>query len=121
MRARGRNVRTPAEELNIPEWYIGKNYVVLKTRNQDAWKYVINRTPFEGSNLSGWLIGKNYVVFSYRIPIYVYSDREGKWYGNNQKYFRATAVHERQADPRNGDIKDIDIEYVSEDELWRII
>jgi hypothetical protein len=77
--------------------------------NRDADEYVESLTPFKANNLSGqWETDSNnndlYVVLSYGYyPIYIY--KNGKWYGNNNKYSSSTAKHMSYSRPKGVNIK----------------
>lgn len=72
-----------------------------KIVNSDANSYAEHRLPFRGANLEGKVLDNgDYVVLSYGYyPIWWYSNTEGRWYGNSDKYSNTTARQITQSRP----------------------
>lgn len=78
----------------------------VKTSNNNAYKYVIDKIPFQGSNIFAlWLSPNIYSVYSYgyHFPMYIYDAKCEKWLGNKDKYSRSTGKHQRQTLPNSVD------------------
>lgn len=70
----------------------------MRIANKNASNYVRNRLPFTGNNLFSESIRNGYVVYSYdhHFPLFVYSQKTKKWYGNGEKYSVSTSKHRTQ-------------------------
>ena len=70
----------------------------MRIANKNASNYIRNRLTFTGSNLFGKSIKNGYVVYSYgyHYPLFVYSWKAKKWYGNSDKYSISTSKHKSQ-------------------------
>lgn len=76
----------------------------VRCTNADASAYVRNREPFANSQKSlfgYWVSHGVYAVFSYRTdwPLFVWSDLEGVWFENPEKYSTTTSCHRTTAHP----------------------
>jgi hypothetical protein len=78
----------------------GRAYVE-RIPNSESHAYSENRIPFKGSNLEGKILDNgDYTVLSYgHYPIWYWSSKENKWYGNKDKYSNTTAVQISQSRP----------------------
>lgn len=56
--------------------------------NDEAKEFVRNKENFIGSHIWGEKIGSDYLVASYgeQFPLFIYDDRENKWYENGDDY-----------------------------------
>ena len=74
---------------------------VARITNIEAKEYSENKFPFKGNSLEGKLLDNgDYVVLSYGYyPIWYFSTREGKWYGNATKYSVTTSRQLSQSRP----------------------
>jgi len=74
---------------------------VERISNSDAGTYTENMLPFRANNLEGKVLENgDYVVLSYGYyPIWFFSKREAKWYGNKDKFSVSTAKHISQSRP----------------------
>ena len=70
----------------------------MRVANKNARDYVRSRILFQGNNLFSELLRKGYVVYSYgyHFPLFVYSQKTKKWYGNSDKYSSTTSKHNTQ-------------------------
>ena len=75
-----------------------KGLKTMRIANTNASSYVRRRIPFKGNNLFGELLAKGYVIYSYghHFPLFVYSVKTKRWYGNNNKYSQSTSKHKTQ-------------------------
>jgi hypothetical protein len=89
----------------------------MKLSNKEVRPCVESLIPFKANNLYGEESKVNgvlvYAVYSYgyHFPIYAYSYKLNKWYGNKEKYSVSTSRHQSQARPL------ADIEYIPTAEL----
>jgi hypothetical protein len=69
--------------------------------NKQAGQHVTNKEPFKGSNTWGEWIKDLYVVYSYgrHFPMYVWDEKLGMWFGNEDKYSRSTTRQQGQLRP----------------------
>jgi antirestriction protein len=69
--------------------------------NSEANTYSEHRLAFRGANLEGKTLDNgDYVVLSYgHYPIWYYNSKEGKWYGNSDKYSVTTSRQLSQSRP----------------------
>lgn len=69
--------------------------------NIESRAYVENKLPFEGHHMEGKLLSNgDYLVQSWGFyPLWWYSTKENKWYGNADKYSQTTLVHMSQSRP----------------------
>lgn len=74
---------------------------VARISNAESRTYTENMLPFVANNLEGKTLSNgDYVVLSYGYyPIWYYSKKESKWYGNKDKYSMTTAKHISQSRP----------------------
>jgi hypothetical protein len=74
---------------------------VHRVSNSESREYSENMMPFRANNLEGKTLSNgDYVVLSYGYyPIWYYSSKESKWYGNKDKYSQTTAKHISQSRP----------------------
>ena len=77
----------------------------MRIANTNAKDVIRKRLSFKGNNFFGELLAKGYVIYSYgrHFPLFVYSVKTKKWYGNNEKYITlrnkastSTAKHKTQ-------------------------
>lgn len=73
----------------------------VRIPNIEAASHAENFIPFRGNNLEGKILDNgDYAVLSYGYyPIWYYSKKEGKWYGNKDKYSVTTAKQMSQSKP----------------------
>lgn len=89
---------------------------VERIANNQAREYTENMIPFRGNNLEGkTLANGDYVVISYVTPIWWYSKKHKKWFGNSTKYSVTTSKQMSQSRPT------YDAEMLSGQELERAI
>lgn len=72
-----------------------------RVANSQAREYTENMLPFRANNLEGkTLENGDYVVLFYGYyPIWFYCKRDGKWYGNRDKFSVTTSKHMSQSRP----------------------
>lgn len=87
----------------------------FKTSNARCRGFVNARKDFQANNIFSETWRGVYIVYSYghHFPVYVW--KNGKWYGNSDKYSVTTSKHQNQAGP------DGDITYMSTEELKKLI
>jgi hypothetical protein len=74
---------------------------VARIANADAASHSENKIPFKGANLEGKTLDNgDYAVLSYgHYPIWYFSTKDNKWYGNKTKYSVTTSKQTTQSRP----------------------
>ena len=74
----------------------------VRTSNINASKYVSCKIPFKGSNTFAEYTNGVYMVYSYGYHFPIYAYKNGKWFGNKNKYSVTTSKHQSQLKPFYG-------------------